>query len=121
MKMTCILKIKNIFPCIAICYGANSLEGLQAKDRMTADLFEFVTANNTRKFCCVLDMLGGRGRGEAGNKGLELRAQDLRSGLRPCFRSTTTSTVTLGKFFNFSESQFPLFKRLRMLNLIGPL
>lgn len=49
MKMIFILKIKNIFPYISMCNGANGLEGLKTKVRMTADLFEFVTADNTRK------------------------------------------------------------------------
>lgn len=45
MKMILILKIKNIFSCISMGGGDNSLEGLEAKDRMTADSFEFVTAD----------------------------------------------------------------------------
>lgn len=45
MKMILILKIKNIFSCISVCGGDNSLEGLKAKDRVTADSFEFVTAD----------------------------------------------------------------------------
>ena len=49
MKMIFILEIKKIFPCISTCSDANSLEGPKAKGRMTADLFAFVTADNTRK------------------------------------------------------------------------
>lgn len=49
MKMILILKIKNISFCISVCSGDNSLESLKAKDKMTADSFEFVTADGYKR------------------------------------------------------------------------
>lgn len=58
MTMILILKIKNIFPCISTFHGAISLQGLQAKDRVTADSCEFVIADNYRKQVMYLTCQG---------------------------------------------------------------
>ena len=58
MKMILILKIKNISLCISVCGGDSSLESLKAKDKMTADSFEFATADGYEKLIMYLTYHG---------------------------------------------------------------
>lgn len=114
--MILILKIKNIFAYISMCSGENSLEGFKAKDRMTADSFEFVAAGNYKKPIMYSTCQKWK---ETEDRDLELRAQDLKSS-HVSIVSLNTTEFTLGKWFEFSEPQFQLFKsKDDIIDLIG--